>query len=51
MKTILAIVVVGIVILIIISGILARRFARKEKPYQEVELNQSECCSFVLFGL
>lgn len=41
MKTILAIVVVGIVILIIISGILARRFARKEKPYQEVELNQT----------
>ncbi|EOA16422.1 hypothetical protein CARUB_v10004575mg [Capsella rubella] len=45
MKTIVAIVVVGgciiIIIIIIILGLLAHRFARKGKPYQEVELNQT----------
>lgn len=46
MKTIVAIFVVVLVIVIIILALLACRFARKGKPYQEVELNQSECCSF-----
>ncbi|XP_010445185.2 PREDICTED: cysteine-rich receptor-like protein kinase 13 [Camelina sativa] len=40
-KTIVAIVVVGVVILSIILGLIARPFARKGKSYQEVELNQT----------
>ncbi|XP_020873350.1 cysteine-rich receptor-like protein kinase 13 isoform X2 [Arabidopsis lyrata subsp. lyrata] len=40
MKTIVAIVVVVLVIVIILA-LLACRFARKGKPYQEVELNQT----------